>query len=53
MSMGAQIKDGKLLIDAGFTVSRPRIAPALDSLNADPITRLINTVLTENCVQFS
>ena len=36
-------KDGKLLIDAGFTVSRPRIAPALDSLSADPITRLINT----------
>lgn len=35
--------DGKLLIDAGFTVSKPRIAPALDSLNADPITRLINT----------
>jgi hypothetical protein len=23
-------KDGKLLIDAGFTVSRPRISPALD-----------------------
>jgi glyoxylase-like metal-dependent hydrolase (beta-lactamase superfamily II) len=36
-------KDGKLLIDAGFTVSRSRIAPALDSLSADPITRLINT----------
>ena len=36
-------KDGKLLIDAGFTVSRPRIAPALDGLSADPITRLINT----------
>jgi len=36
-------KDGKLLIDAGFTVSRPRISPALDSLSADPITRLINT----------
>jgi glyoxylase-like metal-dependent hydrolase (beta-lactamase superfamily II) len=36
-------KDGKLLIDAGFTVSRPRITPALDSLSADPITRLINT----------
>jgi len=36
-------KDGKLLIDAGFTVSRPRIAPALDSLSEDPITRLINT----------
>src|SRR5580704_10048497 len=36
-------KDGKLLIDAGFTVSRRRISPALDSLSADPITRLINT----------
>jgi glyoxylase-like metal-dependent hydrolase (beta-lactamase superfamily II) len=36
-------KDGKLLIDAGFTVSRPRIASALDSLSVDPITMLINT----------
>ncbi len=36
-------QDGKLLIDAGFTVSRARITPALDSLSADPITRLINT----------
>jgi glyoxylase-like metal-dependent hydrolase (beta-lactamase superfamily II) len=36
-------KDGKLLIDAGFTVSKPRVARALDSLSADPITRLINT----------
>jgi glyoxylase-like metal-dependent hydrolase (beta-lactamase superfamily II) len=36
-------KDGKLLIDAGFTVSKPRITPALGSLSADPITQLINT----------
>jgi glyoxylase-like metal-dependent hydrolase (beta-lactamase superfamily II) len=36
-------KDGKLLIDAGFEVSKPRVAPALDSLSADPITQLINT----------
>lgn len=36
-------KDGKLLIDAGFTVSKPRIITALDSLSTDPITRLINT----------
>ena len=36
-------KDGKLLIDAGFTVSRSRVAPALYSLSADSITRLINT----------
>jgi glyoxylase-like metal-dependent hydrolase (beta-lactamase superfamily II) len=36
-------RDGKLLIDAGFTVSKPRITPALDSLSADPITQLTNT----------
>lgn len=36
-------KDGKLLIDSGFTVSRPRLKAALDNLSADPITRLINT----------
>jgi glyoxylase-like metal-dependent hydrolase (beta-lactamase superfamily II) len=36
-------KDGKLLIDGGFTVSRSRISAALDSLSADPISRLINT----------
>lgn len=36
-------KDGKLLIDAGFTVSKPRIETALGSLSADPITQLINT----------
>jgi glyoxylase-like metal-dependent hydrolase (beta-lactamase superfamily II) len=36
-------KDGKLLIDSGFTVSRPRIAAALDSLSSDPIAQLINT----------
>jgi len=35
--------DGKLVIDAGFTVSKPRIESALDSLSMDPITRLINT----------
>src|SRR5260370_38641227 len=36
-------KDGKLLIDSGFAVSRPRIAAALDSLSSDPIKQLINT----------
>ena len=36
-------KDGKLLIDAGFSVSQPAIAEALKSINADPITHLINT----------
>ncbi len=35
--------DGKLLVDAGITASRPRIAEALASLSADPIRRLINT----------
>src|SRR5437879_7920681 len=36
-------KDGKLLIDSGFTVSKPRIAAALDDLSSDPLTQLINT----------
>ena len=36
-------KDGKLLIDSGFTVSRPRLKAALDNLSSDPITQLINT----------
>ena len=36
-------KDGKLLIDSGFTVSKARIVEALNNLSADPITQLINT----------
>jgi glyoxylase-like metal-dependent hydrolase (beta-lactamase superfamily II) len=36
-------KDGKLLVEAGFAVSRPAITNALDSINADPIKHLINT----------
>jgi len=36
-------KGGKLLIDSGFTVSRARIAAALDSLSSDLVTQLINT----------
>ncbi len=36
-------KDGKLLVDAGFAVSRPAITDALRSINADPIKHLINT----------
>jgi glyoxylase-like metal-dependent hydrolase (beta-lactamase superfamily II) len=36
-------KDGKLLVEAGFAVSRPAIANALTSINADPIKQLINT----------
>ncbi|WP_424630676.1 MBL fold metallo-hydrolase [Bradyrhizobium sp. SYSU BS000235] len=35
--------DGKLLVDAGITASKPRIVEALDSLDAKPIKRLINT----------
>jgi glyoxylase-like metal-dependent hydrolase (beta-lactamase superfamily II) len=36
-------KDGKLLIDAGFAVSRTAIAKALAGINADPVKHLINT----------
>jgi glyoxylase-like metal-dependent hydrolase (beta-lactamase superfamily II) len=36
-------KDGKVLVEAGFAVSRPAIANALESINADPIKHLINT----------
>ena len=35
--------DGKLLVDAGFAVSRPGISKALASINSDPIKHLINT----------
>jgi glyoxylase-like metal-dependent hydrolase (beta-lactamase superfamily II) len=35
--------DGKLLVEAGFAVSRPAISNALVSINADPIKHLINT----------
>jgi glyoxylase-like metal-dependent hydrolase (beta-lactamase superfamily II) len=35
--------DGKLLIDAGFTGSRPKISDALTSISSDPIKHLINT----------
>jgi glyoxylase-like metal-dependent hydrolase (beta-lactamase superfamily II) len=35
--------DGKLLVDAGFAVSRRGLADALASLTADPIKHLINT----------
>jgi glyoxylase-like metal-dependent hydrolase (beta-lactamase superfamily II) len=35
--------DGKLLIEAGITASRPRISAALASLGPEPITNLINT----------
>src|SRR5258705_13867825 len=36
-------KGGNLLIDSGFTVSRARIAAALDGLSSDRVTQLINT----------
>jgi glyoxylase-like metal-dependent hydrolase (beta-lactamase superfamily II) len=36
-------KDGKLLVDAGITASRPRIKEALVSLDGTPVTHLINT----------
>ena len=35
--------DGKLLVDAGITASRPQITKALASLGPEPITHLINT----------
>jgi len=36
-------KEGKLLVDSGFTVSKARILQALNSLNSDPIAQLLNT----------
>jgi glyoxylase-like metal-dependent hydrolase (beta-lactamase superfamily II) len=36
-------KNGKLLVDSGFSVSKPRLMAALDSLSSAPVTRLINT----------
>jgi glyoxylase-like metal-dependent hydrolase (beta-lactamase superfamily II) len=35
--------DGKVLVDAGITASRPRIVEALGSLSTDPVRYLINT----------
>src|SRR5262249_17809371 len=35
--------DGKLLVDAGITASRPEITKALKGLGSDPVKRLINT----------
>src|SRR5215831_929059 len=35
--------DGKLLVDAGISVSRPQITQALSELSNEPITNLINT----------
>jgi glyoxylase-like metal-dependent hydrolase (beta-lactamase superfamily II) len=36
-------RDGKLLVDAGFPVSRPKITAALQRLGSGPITQLVNT----------
>lgn len=36
-------KDGKLLVDSGFTVSKARVVEALAKLSSDPITQLINS----------
>jgi glyoxylase-like metal-dependent hydrolase (beta-lactamase superfamily II) len=36
-------KNGKLLVDSGFTVSKPRIVEALSALSSDPIAQLLNT----------
>lgn len=36
-------RDGKLLVDAGITASRPRIMEALHTLDGNPIGYLINT----------
>ena len=35
--------DGKLLVDAEIVTSRPNVAAALTSINADPVKQLINT----------
>jgi glyoxylase-like metal-dependent hydrolase (beta-lactamase superfamily II) len=35
--------DGKVLIDAGITVSRPKLSRALDELGSAPVSHLINT----------
>jgi glyoxylase-like metal-dependent hydrolase (beta-lactamase superfamily II) len=35
--------EGKLLVDAGITASRPGIMEALNSLSSDPVRHLINT----------
>ena len=36
-------RDGKLLVDAGITASKPRIEKALLAMDETPVTRLVNT----------
>src|SRR5262245_9612971 len=35
--------DGKLLVDAGISVSRPQLTKALSEISPEPVTNLINT----------
>ena len=35
--------DGKVLVDAGISVSRPQLTKSLSNLDPEPITHLINT----------
>ena len=36
-------RDGKLLVDSGYTVSKAKVSAVLSSLDTKPITRLLNT----------
>ena len=36
-------KDGKVLIDSGYSTARPQLTEALAAISSDPITHLINT----------
>lgn len=36
-------RDGKLLVDSGYTVSKPAISKAIASLGPDPVRHLVNT----------
>src|SRR6266478_4112659 len=36
-------RDGRLLVDAGITASRPAISEALENISSDPVRHLINT----------
>jgi glyoxylase-like metal-dependent hydrolase (beta-lactamase superfamily II) len=36
-------RDGKLLVDAGITASRPRIVEALEGLGREPVRHVVNT----------
>jgi glyoxylase-like metal-dependent hydrolase (beta-lactamase superfamily II) len=36
-------KDGKVLIDSGYSTARPQLTEALAAISPDPITHLINT----------